>query len=274
MKPAGKSIKSLFFGKNGNTMIAFLGLLSIALILAAISFGSRADWSDFKKFMPRPSDLATSPLARDLPRENKNPAEPAEPAESAENRPAADEADKANVSETIGPEAAVAVETEPELKPVVEAPTVPATAPDAARADMVIIPKIGVNAPVITPRTKDAAQLKKLLDSGAVIYPDSPVFGAAGQTIVLGHSAPPNWPKIKHDTIFSRIAELSAGDKIIVVYNDRTYNYSVSQGQIIEKGGAIPATASDGNSLALVTCWPPGRDLKRMVVQAQLASVE
>ncbi|MFZ3074339.1 MAG: sortase [Minisyncoccales bacterium] len=265
MKPAGKSIKSLLFGKNGNTMIAFLGLLSVALILAAISFGSRADWGDFKKFMPRPSDLTTSPLARDLPRENKNTEEPAE------NRPAAD---KANESETIGPEAEVAIETELESKPVVEAPIVPATAPDAPRADMVIIPKIGVNAPVITPQTKDAAQLKKLLDSGAVIYPDSVIFGADGQTIVLGHSAPPNWPKIKHDTIFSRIAELSAGDKIIVIYDDRTYNYSVLQSQIIEKGGAIPATVAGGNSLALVTCWPPGRDLKRMVVQARLDSVD
>jgi LPXTG-site transpeptidase (sortase) family protein len=95
-----------------------------------------------------------------------------------------------------------------------------------------------------------------------------------GQTIVLGHSAPPGWPEIKHDTIFSRIAELGFGSKIVAVYNDKTYTYSTVENQIIEKGGDIPKLAAADNALVLVTCWPPGRDLKRMVVQANLVSVE
>jgi Sortase (surface protein transpeptidase) len=113
-----------------------------------------------------------------------------------------------------------------------------------------------------------------MLDSGAVVYPDSAQFGAVGQTIVLGHSAPPGWPEIKHDTIFSRIAELSFGSKIVAVYNDKTYTYSAVENRIIEKGGDIPKLAGADNVLVLVTCWPPGRDLKRMVVQADLVSVE
>jgi LPXTG-site transpeptidase (sortase) family protein len=95
-----------------------------------------------------------------------------------------------------------------------------------------------------------------------------------GQTIVLGHSAPPNWPNIKHDTIFSRIAELSFGSKIVAVYSDKTYTYSVVENRIIDKGGNIPKLARADNVLVLVTCWPPGRDLKRMVVQADLVSVD
>ncbi|MFA6376851.1 MAG: sortase, partial [Candidatus Paceibacterota bacterium] len=119
----------------------------------------------------------------------------------------------------------------------------------------------------------DTLKLKKLLDSGAVIYPTSAGLGIAGQTILLGHSAPAGWPEIKHDTIFSRIVDLVAGDKIIAVYDDKTYNYEVLQSQIIPKGGDIPSIAS-GSSLVLVTCWPPGRDLKRLIVEAKLESAE
>ena len=154
-------------------------------------------------------------------------------------------------------------------------PAQPSTAPDAPMADIIMIPEINITAPLVTaPPGTDAAKLKKMLDSGAVVYPDSASFGGVGQTIVLGHSAPPGWPEIKHDTIFSRIAELGFGSKIVAVYNDKTYTYSAVENRIIEKGGDIPKLAGADNVLVLVTCWPPGRDLKRMVVQANLVSVE
>jgi len=60
----------------------------------------------------------------------------------------------------------------------------------------------------------------------------------------------------------------------VAVYNDKTYTYSTVENQIIEKGGDIPKLAAANSALVLVTCWPPGRDLKRMVVQANLVSVE
>jgi LPXTG-site transpeptidase (sortase) family protein len=180
----------------------------------------------------------------------------------------------AAVTSVSVPEQNVASENQPVAQEIKTVPQTPSTASDASRSDMIMISKIGVATPIITPQTTDAVQLKKLLDSGAILYPDSAVFGALGQAIVLGHSAPPGWPVIKHDTIFSRLAELVAGDKVVVVYNDRTYNYTVIQSEIIEAGGDIPAMAQGGSSLALVTCWPPGRNLKRFVVQASLDSVE
>lgn len=228
-------------------------LIVAAIILILLAVGTKLDVAD----------LATSPLTRNMAQvgqiSNKSP-------EKHVSAPG-----QAGVTVQVQNAA-----TTTELKPAVAAkvPARPSTAPETERADMVIIPKIGVSAPIVTPETTDAVKLKKLLDLGAVIYPDSVGLGKDGQTILLGHSAPAGWPKIKHDTIFSDIVNLAAGDKVMAIYNDRTYNYTVLKSQIIPKGGDIPTISTSGSSLVLVTCWPPGRDLKRLVVETQLESIE
>lgn len=242
-------------------IIFALSVLALALLILMSPAGQ-----DFWRSLPKFSDLATSPATREL-AENKTPENSAPPADSAPeitaDLPVGEEFQAPAFEENVD-EAEIAI-----------VPAQPSTAPDAPMADIIMIPEINITAPLVTaPPGTDAAKLKKMLDSGAVVYPDSAQFGAVGQTIVLGHSAPPGWPEIKHDTIFSRIAELSFGSKIVAVYNDKTYTYSAVENRIIEKGGDISKLAGADNVLVLVTCWPPGRDLKRMVVQADLVSVE
>jgi len=242
-------------------IIFALAVLALILLILMSPAGK-----DFWQSLPKFSDLATSPATRELaerkPPENSVPPADSTPEITAE-IPANEEYQEPAFEENIS-------ETEVAIVPVQ-----PSTAPDASMADIIMIPEINITAPLVTaPAGTDAAKLKKMLDCGAVAYPDSVQFGGVGQTIVLGHSAPPGWPEIKHDTIFSRIAELSFGSKIVAVYNDKTYTYSAVENRIIEKGGDIPKLADADSALVLVTCWPPGRDLKRMVVQANLVSVE
>lgn len=245
-----------------NYIIAGLGALALLLFIL-IGSGFRFDGGDWRKYAPKWGDLATSPMTRDL-AQKETPEDVAAPT---------DEMPPEDVDPSL------TADSEPEM-PVPEismatVPPQPSTAPNAGQADIIMIPEINITAPLVTPAPgTDAVKLKKMLDDGAVIYPDSAPFGGVGQTIVLGHSAPPGWPEIKHDTIFSRIAELSFGSKIVAVHDDKTYTYSAVENRIIEKGGDIPKLARTDNVLVLVTCWPPGRDLKRMVVQADLVSVD
>ena len=138
----------------------------------------------------------------------------------------------------------------------------------AELVDTITIPRIQANLPIVTARTTDAAILHSLLDSGAVLYPGSANFGQIGQTILLGHSAPVNWPNVKHDTAFSRINELEPGDTIDIRYNGTVFDYVVLGTRIIKKGADLPEMVTSGNSVLLVSCWPPGRDRDRIVVQA------
>ena len=64
------------------------------------------------------------------------------------------------------------------------------------------IPSIGIAAPIVFPQSEKINSLTKDLDRGVVYYPGSVLPGQEGQIVVLGHSAPPNWPKIKYDWVF------------------------------------------------------------------------
>jgi len=136
--------------------------------------------------------------------------------------------------------------------------------------DSVYIPSIGITAPIVTTQNRDNDALHKLLDSGVVLYPGSAAFGKAGQTVLLGHSAPAGWPKIKYDWVFTKINLLKDGDTVAVTYNDVDYYYTVTGTRVIAKGESLPITDASDNMLQLVSCWPPGKDYKRIVVEAQL----
>lgn len=133
------------------------------------------------------------------------------------------------------------------------------------------IPKIGVTAPVIVAENSDQNYFDKELDRGVVIFPNSVLPGGVGQTIVLGHSAPSNWPKINYDGVFSRITELKDGDEIVLYFNNEKYSYFVNDKIFLEKGEEIPnnETSSD-NTLLLISCWPPGKNIQRIIIKSKL----
>lgn len=129
------------------------------------------------------------------------------------------------------------------------------------------IPKIGISAPLIS--VESGGQVDKSLDSGVVHFPDSVLPGEAGQTVILGHSAPAGWPEIKYDWVFSRLDELAEGDEIIVYFNHEKFSYFVDRKIFLERGEEIPENLTNSeNSLILISCWPPGKDIKRIAVVA------
>jgi len=105
-----------------------------------------------------------------------------------------------------------------------------------------------------------------------VHFPDSVLPGEIGQTIILGHSAPPSWPNIKYYWVFVRISELAEGDEIFVFFNNREYRYTVARKFFLERGEEIsqdPLT-DNTNVLLLISCWPPETGTRRIAVEAEL----
>lgn len=156
-----------------------------------------------------------------------------------------------------------------EIKPA-PVDTVPAQLAAKPRRDMVTIPKIGITAPIVTAKTDDNTVIHGLLDSGVVLYPGSAPFGTAGQTVLLGHSAPAGWPKIKFDWVFSKVGELKKGDLVVVTYNNETRYYQVVSSRVVTPKEGVPAATVSGNSLMLLSCWPPGKDLDRIAIEATI----
>jgi len=134
------------------------------------------------------------------------------------------------------------------------------------------IPKIAISVPIIFSDSTDKDSLTKNLESGTVYYPGSVYPGQTGQIVILGHSAPAGWPKIKYDWVFTDLEKLSAGDEIYIDLNNKQYKYVVQKTTIIQRGAEVPHSNLDENSsvLTLISCWPPGKDYQRIAVEALL----
>ena len=134
------------------------------------------------------------------------------------------------------------------------------------------VPKISISVPIIFADNTNKDSLSKNLDLGVVYYPGSVYPGQAGQIVILGHSAPPGWPKIKHDWVFTDLDKLAPGDTIMIDLNNEQYTYVVKQKTIIKRGADVPtdSLSAGNNVLTLISCWPPGKDYQRIAVEAEL----
>jgi len=144
--------------------------------------------------------------------------------------------------------------------------------PYSDKANSIEIPSLNLVTPLVIGESTDIPTLEKDLDQGAVYYPGSVLPGQIGQMLVLGHSAPPGWPIIKHDWVFSDIDTLNIGDTIMFYFNNTQYTYKVVKKDIVPKGQDVGSDMLNGknNILTLVSCWPPGKDYKRIAVDAEL----
>lgn len=135
--------------------------------------------------------------------------------------------------------------------------------------DSIEIPTLNVFAPIIF--VESEKEIKKALEKGVVHFPGSDLPGEEGIIILEGHSAPPGWPKIKYDWVFSNLGQLNVGDEIVLNFKNCKFFYKVKEGKILKRGEEIPKEwqQKDGERLILISCWPPGKDIKRIAILAE-----
>jgi LPXTG-site transpeptidase (sortase) family protein len=138
------------------------------------------------------------------------------------------------------------------------------------KENSVEIPLIGIAVPVVETEGESEQEYLRALDQGVVLFPDSVSPGEKGLIVLLGHSAPPGWPKIKHDWVFSEIDKLEKDDEIIFYFNKREYLYKVTEKIFLEIGQEIPEYSSDESEIILLSCWPPGKNIRRIGVRGVL----
>jgi LPXTG-site transpeptidase (sortase) family protein len=136
--------------------------------------------------------------------------------------------------------------------------------------DSIKISKIQITAPIVFSNPVTDKDFDNALKVGVVHFPESDLPGEKGTTIILGHSAPPGWPKIDYEWVFSDLEKLEKGDSIDIYYKNRLYQYIVEEKVILEIGDDVPSYNSNESELVLLSCWPPGKNLKRIGVRGVL----
>ncbi|MDD5731580.1 MAG: class D sortase [Patescibacteria group bacterium] len=140
---------------------------------------------------------------------------------------------------------------------------------DIGPDNTLMIPKIGVQAPIVFAKTRAQSEVDKLLLEGVVHYFDTAFPGEEGNVFITGHSSYYWWSNGKFNTIFSILDKLVVGDIIYVNYGGNRYTYKVFDMKVVSPKELSVLNQNDNESiLSLMTCTPVGTNYKRLVVRA------
>jgi len=134
----------------------------------------------------------------------------------------------------------------------------------------IIIPKINANAKVVrNVNPYEPKEYQKALTQGVAHASGTATPDQNGNIFIFAHSAT-NWYQAnQYNAVFYLLNKLETGDSIIIYFNNIPYNYSVDEIKFVKPTEVdYLSNQLNTNQLTLMTCWPPGTTLKRLIVVA------
>jgi len=134
----------------------------------------------------------------------------------------------------------------------------------------ILIPKIRANAKVI-PNVNPfiSAEYQSALTKGVAHAKGSSLPGEPGNIFIFSHSSADFLNATRYNSIFYLLNKLEKGDSIKLFYKEKEYDYLVETKGIVNADEVEYLTLeTKEESLTLMTCWPPGTSLKRLIIQA------
>ncbi|MDP4038598.1 MAG: sortase [bacterium] len=135
--------------------------------------------------------------------------------------------------------------------------------------NLIMIPKINVNAPVIYENSRDEGTVLLALRNGVVIYGGTALPGQKGNSVIIGHSSNDWWEPGDYKFIFALLDQVTNGDKIQINYDSKKYVYEVIDKKVVEPNNLSVLDPTPSPVLTLITCTPPGTSWKRLIVTAK-----
>lgn len=135
----------------------------------------------------------------------------------------------------------------------------------------IVIPKIGANARIIPDVDwEDGVAYQRALAEGVAHARGTAKPGEWGNVFLFSHSGVDFLEANRYNALFYLIDKLNPGDDIIVFFEGQKFTY-----QVAEKKKVAPDEleylkgSEDQKTLTLMTCWPAGTTLKRLLVIAK-----
>lgn len=136
----------------------------------------------------------------------------------------------------------------------------------------ILIPKIGASSkvyPNIDPSNENeflSVLQKGIAHSQGTLFP-----GMKGNIYLFAHSTDNFWDVGRYNAIFYLLKDLSAGDDVIVYFENQRHNYVVKETKVVDSSEVSYITKSNTGKevMILQTCWPPGTTWKRLLVFAE-----
>lgn len=138
----------------------------------------------------------------------------------------------------------------------------------------IIIPKIGVEAPVVydEPRV-DEASYQAALERGVVRLGNTANPGTKGNIVIGGHSSNNVFNAGGYKYVFVNLRQLDVGDIFYLNFEGVRYTYKVTVAKkIVAPNDTSVLQQTSRPTVTLFTCDPPGTNINRLIVQADQIS--
>lgn len=136
----------------------------------------------------------------------------------------------------------------------------------------IVIPKIRANAKVIADVDPyDEKVYQRALTLGVAHAKGSVYPGQAGNVFIFSHSSVNFYEANRYNSVFYLLNKMEKGDDIYLFYQGEKFIYKVGDKKVIEADDlAYLNQKTVEKTLTLMTCWPPGTTLRRLIVNANL----
>lgn len=133
------------------------------------------------------------------------------------------------------------------------------------------IPKIDANANVLANiDPTDISEYNEALTKGVAHAKGSSLPGFDGNVFLFAHSAVNYYETSKYNIYFYLLNKLEKGDDIYVSYNSKIFKYKVEEVKLVKRTEVkYLSKYKEYNTLTLMTCWPAGIDINRLIVTAK-----
>jgi sortase A len=137
----------------------------------------------------------------------------------------------------------------------------------------IVIPKIQANTKVIAnvnPFNEREYQIA--LTKGIAHARGTSMPGHAGNSFIFAHSAGDWFNANRYNAVFYLLSKLQKGDEIDAYYKQEKYVYKVIEIKYVDANQVqyLGESKKNTSTITLMTCWPPGTTLKRLIVIGEI----
>ncbi len=142
----------------------------------------------------------------------------------------------------------------------------------------IVVPRIDQNIPIVRVSSESLIrrdwqaledEMQEALKDGVVHYPGTSLPGETGNVVITGHSSYFPWDPGRFKDVFALLEAVVEGDKVVVYHEQDKYIYEVYDIKIVLPEDIEVLKQTPEEKLTLITCWPVGTNLKRLVVSAK-----
>lgn len=132
----------------------------------------------------------------------------------------------------------------------------------------IVIPKLYISSsvtPNIDPFNKE--EYLNALKEGVAHAKGSTLPGEEGNVFIFAHSTDSPLNISRYNAVFYLVNKLEKGDEVDLFFGDKKFQYKITDIKIVS-ADAVEYLQKKGNekTLTLMTCWPPGTTLKRLLI--------